>query len=115
MRAAVGGPLARVITEVEGLAGVVTSISGRGLEAVFGAPEAHKDNPRGRSGPRSAPCQRAHDTRAATSWPHGIGIETGPAVLWPIGAGTKSSTGPSEPLLARPLRSSRSLNRVRSW
>ena len=45
MRAAVGGALARVITEVEGLAGVVTSISGRGLEAAFGAPEAHKDNP----------------------------------------------------------------------
>ena len=89
MRAAVGGALARVITEVEGLAGVVTSISGRGLEAVFGAPEAHEDDPERavRAAFRALSAGARHSGRDELATR--IGIETGPAVLWPIGAGTK--------------------------
>ena len=94
VRAAVGGALARVITEVEGLAGVVTSISGRGLEAVFGAPEAHEDDPeravRAAFRALSAGARRSGRDELATR----IGIETGPAVLGPIGAGTKFEYGP---------------------
>ena len=40
-----GGSLAAVITEVEALGGTVTSVSGRGLQAMFGAPQAHEDDP----------------------------------------------------------------------
>ena len=40
-----GGALAGVIAEVEGLGGTVTSVSGAGLAALFGAPEAHEDDP----------------------------------------------------------------------
>ena len=45
LRNLVGGSLATVIAEVEGLGGTVTSVSGRGLQAMFGAPEAHEDDP----------------------------------------------------------------------
>ena len=45
LREVVGGALARVIAEVEGLGGTVTSVSGAGLVALFGAPEAHEDDP----------------------------------------------------------------------
>lgn len=41
----VGRALAAVIAEVEGLGGTVTSVSGVGLVALFGAPEAHEDDP----------------------------------------------------------------------
>jgi DNA-binding SARP family transcriptional activator len=43
LRDLVGGSLAKVIAEVEALGGTVTSVSGRGLQAIFGAPEAHED------------------------------------------------------------------------
>ena len=45
LRELVGGSLAAVIAEVEALGGTVTSVSGRGLQAMFGAPEAHEDDP----------------------------------------------------------------------
>ena len=45
VRRIVGSALAAVIGEVEGLGGTVTSVSGAGLAAVFGAPEAHEDDP----------------------------------------------------------------------
>ena len=45
LRELVGGSLAAVITEVEALGGTVTSVSGRGLQAMFGAPQAHEDDP----------------------------------------------------------------------
>src|SRR6266700_2245867 len=40
-----GRALAAVIAEVEALGGTVTSVSGGGLQAMFGAPEAHEDDP----------------------------------------------------------------------
>jgi len=45
LRDVVGGALAGVIAEVEALGGMVTSVSGAGLVALFGAPEAHEDDP----------------------------------------------------------------------
>ena len=45
LRDLVGGSLASVIAEVEALGGTVSSVSGRGLQAMFGAPEAHEDDP----------------------------------------------------------------------
>ncbi len=45
LRQVVGEALAGVIAGVEGLGGTVTSVSGAGLAALFGAPEAHEDDP----------------------------------------------------------------------
>ena len=45
LRDVIGRSLAAVIAEVEALGGTVTSVSGQGLQAMFGAPEAHEDDP----------------------------------------------------------------------
>ncbi len=45
MREVVGGALAAIVGEVEGLGGKVTSISSTGVLAIFGAPDAHEDDP----------------------------------------------------------------------
>jgi class 3 adenylate cyclase/tetratricopeptide (TPR) repeat protein len=83
VREVVSGSLAAVATEVEALAGTVTAVSGGGLQAMFGAPRAHEDDP-----------ERAVRAafRALSASAHGapalqIGVETGPAVLGPVGAG----------------------------
>ena len=83
----VGEQLARVIAEVEGLGGTVTSVSGAGLQALFGAPEAHEDDPeravRAALRALSAPAPGGGQATPALR----MGIETGPAVVGPIGAG----------------------------
>ena len=45
LRQVVGEALAGLIAEVEGLGGTVTAVSGAGVVALFGAPEAHEDDP----------------------------------------------------------------------
>ncbi len=93
LREVVGEALAQVITEVEGLGGTVTSVSGGGLQALFGAPEAHEDDPeralraafRALSAQAPVPHERPPVLR--------IGVETGPAVLGQIGAGTRFEYG----------------------
>jgi class 3 adenylate cyclase/DNA-binding SARP family transcriptional activator len=92
LREIVGGALARVIGEVEALGGTVTAVSGAGLQAIFGAPEAHEDDPeralraafRSLSGP-GAPSPRLAELR--------IGVETGPAVVGPVGGGSRTDYG----------------------
>ncbi len=57
LREVVSASLAVLIAEVEGLGGTITSVSGGGLAALFGAPEAHEDDPeKGRQGWGSHPC-----------------------------------------------------------
>lgn len=92
LRNVIGGALAAVIAEVERLGGTVTSISGGGLAAIFGAPEAHEDDPERavRAGFRAlsavvSPSDIGSSVR--------IGIETGPAVVGPIGGGAKVEYG----------------------
>ena len=91
LRDLVGGSLAVVIAEVEALGGIVTSVSGRGLQAMFGAPEAHEDDPE--RAVRAA--YRALSATAGTARPANagpglrIGIESGPALVGPIGGGAK--------------------------
>ena len=85
--------LAAVIAEVETFGGTVTSVSGQGLQAMFGAPEAHEDDPE-----RAA---RAAFRALLTEGPGAeggmpalrIGVETGPAVLGPIGGGARVEYG----------------------
>jgi DNA-binding SARP family transcriptional activator len=85
-----GRVLAAVIAEVEALGGTVTSVSGGGLQAMFGAPEAHEDDPE-----RAA--RAAFRALAAVAPIDGgtlrIGVETGPAVLGPIGGGARVEYG----------------------
>ncbi len=90
MRQIVGEALAGLIAEVEGLGGTVTSVSGAGVVAIFGAPEAHEDDPERavRAGGRvlSAIGSGGHS--------HGLGAlsvragsETGSAVIGSLGTG----------------------------
>src|SRR5690349_10872066 len=90
LRDVTGRCLAAVIAEVEAPGGTVTSVSGGGLQAMFGAPEAHEDDPE-----RAA--RAAFRALAAVAAIDGgtlrIGVETGPAVLGPIGGGTRVEYG----------------------
>ena len=82
--------MAAVIAEVEALGGTMISVSGSGLQAMFGAPEAHEDDPE--RAIRAA--FRALSAATAGGLPMlRIGVETGPAVLGPIGGGSKIGYG----------------------
>jgi class 3 adenylate cyclase/DNA-binding SARP family transcriptional activator len=106
LRDLVGGSLATVIAEVEALGGTVTSVSGRGLQAMFGAPEAHEDDPERavraayRAMTAAASAAASAEASAAASASAGaagaaetlglrIGVESGPAVVGPIGGGAR--------------------------
>jgi class 3 adenylate cyclase len=98
LRDLVGGSLATVIAEVEALGGMVTSVSGRGLQAMFGAPEAHEDDPeravRAAYRAMSAAVTAAEAAAgsavgAAETLGLRIGVESGPAVVGPIGGGAR--------------------------
>ena len=90
LRDLVGRSMAAVIAEVEALGGTMISVSGSGLQAMFGAPEAHEDDPE--RAIRAA--FRALSAAAADGLPMlRIGVETGPAVLGPIGGGGKIEYG----------------------
>ena len=86
LRDVVGRGLAAVITEVEALGGTVTSVSGHGLQAMFGAPEAHEDDP-------ERAVRAAFRALAAAGGTLRIGVETGPAVLGPLGGGGRVEYG----------------------
>ena len=45
LRDMVGAAVSQLIAEVERLGGTVTSVSGAGLSAMFGAPVSHEDDP----------------------------------------------------------------------
>ena len=85
-----------MIAEVEALGGTVISVSGRGLEAMFGAPEAHEDDPeRALRAAFRALTATATATAAAADGETAlrIGVETGPAVVGPVGGGAKVEYG----------------------
>jgi class 3 adenylate cyclase/DNA-binding SARP family transcriptional activator len=83
LRESVGGVLAVVITEVEALGGLVTSVSGRGLEALFGVPAAHEDDPE-----RAVRAAFRAVARTSPATVLRIGVESGPAVVGPAVGGT---------------------------
>jgi len=104
LRDAVGRGLSAVIAAAEAFGGTVTSVSGHGVQAVFGAPEAHEDDPEraARAAFRALSNQAlsnqalsnqvlaSEGTAGATLR---IGLETGPAVLGPIGGGGRVEYG----------------------
>ncbi len=103
LREVVGSTLAAVIAEVEALGGRVTSVSGRGLQAMWGAPRAHEDDPERalRAAYRIiAAIQDADNSNRRPGVPGGatggaavsmpalcLGVETGTAVVGAIGGG----------------------------
>ncbi len=107
----VGAGLARAISEAELLGGTVASISGSGMSVLFGAPQSHEDDPERalRSALRISAAVghriRSADNaaRSASSAPNNgasgvavsarIGVETGPAVVGPIGGGGRVDYG----------------------
>jgi DNA-binding SARP family transcriptional activator len=91
LRDAVGRGLGAVIAETEALGGTVTSVSGHGVQAVFGAPEAHEDDPERAA--RAAFRALSSEVLSAGAATLRIGLETGPAVLGPIGGGGRVEYG----------------------
>ena len=91
LRDAVGRGLATVIAAAEALGGTVTAVSGHGVQAVFGAPEAHEDDPERAARAAFRALSEAALSDAAV--PLRIGLETGPAVLGPIGGGGRVEYG----------------------
>jgi DNA-binding SARP family transcriptional activator/tetratricopeptide (TPR) repeat protein len=87
LRDTVGASLAAVIAEVEALGGTVTSVSGSGIQAMFGAPQAHEDDP------ERAVRAAFRALNAAEAGTLRIGVETGHALLGPIGAGGRVEYG----------------------
>ncbi|MGO9661264.1 MAG: AAA family ATPase, partial [Acidimicrobiales bacterium] len=83
MRDIVGGALATVVGEVEELGGKVTSISSTGVLAVFGAPDAHEDDPE--RALRAAYRVLNGTSTLGSEVALRVGVETGPAVTGPIG------------------------------
>lgn len=83
LRELVGGFLAEVITQVEAFGGTVTSVSGAGLVALFGAPESHEDDPE--RALRAAFLAVRSSRSAVAGLSLRVGVETGPAVIGPIG------------------------------
>jgi class 3 adenylate cyclase len=91
LREVVSAALAGLIAEVEGLGGTITSVSGGGLAALFGAPEAHEDDPERavRAGSRILAAIGGRSPMPGTeSLSVRIGIETGTAIVGPIRTGT---------------------------
>ena len=100
MKLVVGSALASAIAEVEGLGGTLTAVSGAGLAAFFGAPEAHEDDPERavRAGFRmlSALGPSEDSERSGGRLSLRIGIETGSVVvgpLWPAAGAGYGATG----------------------
>ena len=95
LRDLVGGSLATVIAQVEAFGGTITSVSGRGLQAMFGAPEAHEDDPERavraayRAVSATAAAAAVSAAEAAEALGLRIGVESGAAVVGPIGDGAK--------------------------
>ena len=87
LRDTVSASLAAVIAEVEALGGTVTSVSGGGIQAMFGAPQAHEDDP------ERAVRAAFRALNAAEAGTVRIGVETGHALLGPIGAGGRVEYG----------------------
>ena len=79
------GALASLLNQVEAFGGTVTSVSGAGMEAVFGAPVSHEDDPE--RAVRAA--YRMQPDRGGSSGGMTVhtGVETGPAVVGPTATG----------------------------
>jgi class 3 adenylate cyclase len=95
-----GGAIALLVEQVDALGGTVKDLAGDGVLALFGAPTAHEDDAE-----RAVLCglrmtEVIADTAAAIAQRHGVegfsvrgGIETGRAVVGPVGEGSRIEYG----------------------
>jgi len=90
LRDIVGEAVVELISEVERLGGTVTSVSGAGLAALFGAPAAHEDDPERavRAGFRMLSSLEGHSRLSLRA-----GVETGPAIVGLIGGPARFAYG----------------------
>jgi class 3 adenylate cyclase/DNA-binding SARP family transcriptional activator len=87
----VGGALVAVVTQVETLGGTVSAVSGNGLVALFGAPEAHEDDPE-RALRAAFRCVNATASQVEGLCLR-VGVETGEVIVGPIGGGSSAHYG----------------------
>ncbi len=90
LREIVGDAVAQLISEVELFGGTVTSVSGAGLAALFGAPQAHEDDPE-RAVRAAYRMLSALERSPALSLR--VGTETGLAVVGRISRGDRADYG----------------------
>jgi DNA-binding SARP family transcriptional activator len=91
LRELTGAGLAEAMAEAEAFGGTVASISPFGLSVIFGAPQAHEDDPE--RALRSAWRTVAAVGSTGMALSVRVGVETGPAVVGPVGAGTSVGYG----------------------
>ncbi|HTV10431.1 MAG TPA: AAA family ATPase [Acidimicrobiales bacterium] len=84
LREVLDAALGSAIAEVEALGGTIASVSGRGLQALFGAPDAHEDDPE-RAARTALRILRQSASRDSSPLAVRIGIESGLAVVGPLG------------------------------
>ncbi len=96
----VGRAVSRMVEVVEEFGGTVKDLAGDGLLALFGAPEAHEDDPERavRAALRIVEVVRAHAAEVERAWgveEFGVrvGIDTGLAVLGAVGGGSRVEYG----------------------
>jgi class 3 adenylate cyclase len=100
LREVIGGAIACMIEAVESLGGMVNHLAGDGLLALFGAPVAHEDDQERavRAGLAIVGDVSSYATEVSERWrikgfSVRVGIETGVAVLGPVGAGGRVEYG----------------------
>ncbi len=100
LKVVVNDALTRVIGAVEAYGGTVKDLAGDGVLALFGAPQAHEDDPERavRAGLRAVDEIAIH--AAAVEGAFGVrdfgvrvGVESGPVVVGPVGAGSRVEFG----------------------
>jgi class 3 adenylate cyclase/tetratricopeptide (TPR) repeat protein len=96
----IGGAVARMATAVERFGGEIFEYAGDGLLALFGAPSAHEDDPERAilAGLEVVESIAAEGDEIAREWgiegfAVRVGIETGLAILGPVGGGSKLEYG----------------------
>jgi ABC-type oligopeptide transport system substrate-binding subunit/class 3 adenylate cyclase len=92
----VGEAIARMVRTVEQFGGTIKDLAGDGILALFGAPAAHEDDPERaiRTGLRIAQDISEYGAEVSRAWgvpdlAVRIGVNSGPVVLGPIGAGQR--------------------------
>src|SRR5919204_585283 len=92
----VGEAVARIVHAVEDYGGTIKDLAGDGVLALFGAPTAHEDDPERaiRAALRIAQEIAAYGQEVAQAWETDglavrVGVNTGPVVLGPLGAGAR--------------------------
>ena len=91
-----GEAIARMVRTVEEFGGTIKDLAGDGILALFGAPVAHEDDPERaiRTGLRIAQDIAEYGAEVSRAWgvpdlAVRVGVNSGPVVLGPIGAGQR--------------------------